>query len=203
MRSVFGSIPRECAVALIIPEELSDIALLQRLEELLSKGITSSDSVSYRSLEDLADLGKLFGMDLSRIVYGKNLSTESTTTYQGFHSGVGSSRNDIDSEIFKDELKTVREGECNDHNIEVKQDNHNYNLSSAFEKAWNEGMLGQYPVQESNKFQREKLQIKSEKSDNDYSVGTDVNSNSTRFQLSVKKSELTVQALHTSRDAPP
>merc|ERR1719347_106569 len=127
MRSVFGSIPRECAVALIIPEELSDIALLQRLEELLSKGITRSGSVSYRNLEDLADLGKLFGMDLSRIVYGENLPTESTT-YQGFHSGVGSNRNDIDSEIFKDELKTAREGECHDQNMEVKQDNHNYNL---------------------------------------------------------------------------
>merc|ERR1719347_2052289 len=113
MRSVFGSIPRECAVALIIPEELSDIALLQRLEELLSKGITRSDSVSYRNLEDLADLGKLFGMDLSRIVYSEKLPTESSA-YQGFHTVVGSSRNHIDSEIFKDELKNVREGVCND-----------------------------------------------------------------------------------------
>jgi len=201
MRRVFGSIPRECAEALIIPDVLSDNTLLQGLEELLSKGFTSSGSVSSKSLEDLADLGKLFGLDLSRIVYGEKLPTESSPSL-GFHFGVGSSRIDIDSEIHKAELNIVKEVECVVQNIVVKQENQNYNILSAFEKAWDEGMRGQYPMQESNEFQRSKLPFTSEKPNKDYSVGTDVNSNNTCLEHSVKK-ELTDQALETSFDAPP
>jgi len=197
MRRVFESIPRECAEALIIPDVLSDNALLQGLEELLSKGITSSGSISSKCLEDLADLGKLLGLNLSRIVYGEKLPTESST-FLGFHSDVGSSRNDIGGEFHEAELKTVREGKCDDQNIRVKQENQNYYCSSTFDKVWDEGMCGHYPMQEINEFQGAKVPFTSEKHDKDYSIGTDVNSNNTH---SVKK-EPTDEALDTSIDSP-
>jgi len=67
LREVLGSIPQDCAPVLIIPEFSS--LTLDQFSKILTGGVTSACNKSYKDVSDMVELGKLFGLDLSRISY--------------------------------------------------------------------------------------------------------------------------------------
>jgi len=96
LREIFASIPQDSTPGLILPEEFSS-QTIRHLEKLLCTGVSSVQSVSNKDINDLVEIGKLFGLDLSRISYGQNLSENGTR--------ISVSRDDVCSKSSGDDPK--------------------------------------------------------------------------------------------------
>jgi len=100
LRGIFASIPQDMAPVLIMPDS-SGLALSQ-ISKIFSSGVTSADNISYKDVNDIVEVGKQFGVDLSRISYEQNRSQENFSVATGdlcdTSSKKGVEASDLDTE---------------------------------------------------------------------------------------------------------
>jgi len=109
LREILGSIPPDCAPVLIIPE--SSILTFDQFSKILCSGVTCAGTNSYKEVNDIVELGKLFGLDLSRISYEQKKRLELSSIYPSN----APKKNAVEPQIILVETVTVEDLQSKQH----------------------------------------------------------------------------------------